>query len=84
MATWDSGDPIGFRDDAEEQALWRQYRTLKLQRERRGRHRRIDYYAAPAADAVIAGLRNAKRGSGDASSVINRIILEWADIRRGN
>jgi hypothetical protein len=43
----------------------------------RGRLRRIDYYIAPAAAAVINGLRS-ERG-GDTSSIINRIIAEWAE-----
>jgi hypothetical protein len=37
----------------------------------RGRLRRIDYYIAPAAAAVINGLRSEKRGN-DSSSIINR------------
>jgi hypothetical protein len=36
--------------------------------------RRIDYYASPEADAIINHLRR----YADASSIINRIILEWA------
>jgi hypothetical protein len=44
---------------------------------RRARMRRIDYYPSPEAVAVINRLR-APRASGDASSVINMIIHEWA------
>jgi hypothetical protein len=75
---WQPGDPVLSAADADERALWRHYRTLKLQRVRRGGLRRIDYYVAPAAAAVINGLRFEKRGN-DASSIINRIIAEWAE-----
>jgi hypothetical protein len=39
--------------------------------------RRIDYYASPEADAIINRLRRHAEG-GDASSIINTIIGEWA------
>jgi hypothetical protein len=66
-------DPVVAAMDEDEQALWRRWRALRLQCERRARMRRIDYYASPAADAVIDGLRSGSCG-GDASSIINRII----------
>ena len=47
------------------------------QRDRRARMRRIDYYASPEADAIINRLRQHAEG-GDADSIINMIILEWA------
>jgi hypothetical protein len=79
MASWKPGDPVVTADDVREHALWRHWRTLKLQRVRRGRRRRIDYYVAEPAATVIDGLRNGKRGrSGDASVILNRIVTEWA------
>jgi hypothetical protein len=38
---------------------------------------RIDYYASPEAVEIIDKLRIPRTGS-DASSIINRIIAEWA------
>ena len=55
----------------------RRSRILALQRARRSRMNRIDYYASPEAVAIIDQLRIPRTGS-DASSIINRIIAEWA------
>jgi hypothetical protein len=70
-------DPFVAAMADDERALWQRWRALRLQCERRARMRRIDYYASPAADAVIDGLRSGTRG-GDASSILNRIVAEWA------
>ena len=48
-----------------------------LQRLRRSKTRRIDFYPSPQAEALIDRLRKPGIG-GDASSIINRIIAEWA------
>jgi hypothetical protein len=77
MPMWQPGKPVVSGEDAEDHALWRQYRTLKCQRDRRAKTRRIDFHVLPEAAAVIDRLRTAERG-GDASSIINRIIAEWA------
>ena len=58
----------------------RRPRILALQRARRGRSRRIDYYASAEAAALIEQLRRPGIG-GDASSIINQIIKEWASTR---
>jgi len=39
--------------------------------------RRIDYYPSPEAVAIIDRLRT-RRAGGDASSIVNKIIHEWA------
>src|SRR5438045_17847 len=52
-------------------------RILTLQRDRRKRLRRIDYYASAEAAAIIDRLR-APRCGGDASSILSRIVREWA------
>jgi hypothetical protein len=55
----------------------RRRRILVLQSARRSRLRRIDYYADETAAAIIGKLR-APRVGGDASSILNRIVAEWA------
>jgi hypothetical protein len=51
------------------------------QRERRAGLRRIDYYASPEADRIIDALRW-NGPDGDASSIINRALVEWAASQR--
>jgi hypothetical protein len=59
---------------------WRRERARQLQRERRAGMRRIDFYADATAATVIDSLRT-RRAGGDASSILNRIIAEWLDLR---
>lgn len=62
----------------EEHAVWIRERRREQQRERRAGLIRIDYCdVSPEAAAIIDGLRRAGPG-GDASSIINRIVIEWA------
>lgn len=65
-----------FKDEAEWRA-WQRDRARTQQRARRARLRRIDYYASQEAAKVIDRLRRPYAG-GDASSIINRALLEWA------
>jgi hypothetical protein len=74
---WRPGMPIRTEQDKANWHNWRRERILTAQRDRRARMRRIDYYASPEADAIINRLRRHAEG-GDASSIINMIILEWA------
>jgi hypothetical protein len=55
----------------------RRSHVLALQRARRQRLRRIDFYPDEAAAAIIEKLRVPRVG-GDASSILNRIVSEWA------
>jgi hypothetical protein len=55
----------------------RRTRILALQSARRSRLRRIDYYPDEATAAIVDKLR-APRIGGDASSILNRIVAEWA------
>jgi hypothetical protein len=55
----------------------RRERVRTQQRERRARMHRIDYYADPDVAHIIDQLRVNGPG-GDASSIINRIVREWA------
>lgn len=74
---WCPGLPIRSEQDEAEWQAWRRERILQLQRERRASLRRIDYYPSPAASEIIDRLRTHVAG-GDASSILNRIVAEWA------
>jgi hypothetical protein len=74
---WQPGMPVRTEQDKADWHKWRRERILTAQRDRRARMRRIDYYASPAAAAIINRLRRHAEG-GDASSIINMIIGEWA------
>ena len=54
----------------------RRSRIAAVQRARRSRLHRIDYYPSEAAASLIDSLRKPSLG-GDASSIINCIIAEW-------
>lgn len=54
-------------------------RVLEAQRDRRAKHPRIDYYPSKTASEIIKANTYGYAG-GDYSSVINRIIQEWAEI----
>jgi hypothetical protein len=75
--TWQPGTPIRTEEDEAEWRAWRRKRILTAQRDRRARLRRIDFYAVPEVVAIIDRLRTHRAG-GDASSVLNRIVNEWA------
>lgn len=60
----------------------RRQRVAELQRERRKRLRRIDFYADAETVAVIDGLRT-PRVDGTASAILNRIVREWASGNSG-
>lgn len=80
--TWFPGQPVVTAEDRADWQLWRRARILESQRERRASERRVDYYASPAASALIDSMRTKQTG-GDASSIINRIIEEWAASPKG-
>jgi hypothetical protein len=75
--TWQPGLPVRTEQDRREWETWRRERKREQQRERRARFPRIDYYPSPAAAEVINGLWS-HQGGCDLSSVINRIVGEWA------
>ena len=78
MSDWndENWDPA-----VETHAQWRRRRALEGQRFRRSQLRRIDYYVAEEAAKVIDGLRRPYVG-GDYSSILDRIVQEWAEHRR--
>src|SRR5262249_949355 len=69
--------PVITVEDHAQWRLWCRFRRLKLQRERRARMRRIDYYVSPEAARVIDRCSHPGIG-GDTSSILNRIVCEWA------
>ena len=77
-AGWQPGQPVVTEQDHAGWRVWRRARILEGQRWRRSRARRIDYYPSKEAAAVIDSLRSHRAG-GDASSILNRIVAEWAD-----
>jgi hypothetical protein len=79
--TWQPGLPIRTEQDRLEWDAWRRERILTGQRARRARLRRIDYAdVAPEAAAIIDGLRSSSMG-GDISSILNKLVVEWATFR---
>ena len=75
---WQPGMPVITAQDHAEWQVWRRERILEQQRERRRRERRIDYYPSKEAAAIVDGMRSRYAG-GDASSILNRIVAEWAE-----
>jgi len=75
--TWLPGQPVVTAEDHAEWQHWRRFRILEGQRDRRAKMRRIDYYASPKSNAVIDSMRS-KQVGGDASSILNRIVADWA------
>jgi hypothetical protein len=78
---WKPGMPVITAQDHAEWTAWRRNRALKLQRDRRKQLRRIDYYPSKEAAAIVDKMR-APRVEGDASSILNRIVVEWAARQR--
>jgi hypothetical protein len=63
--------------DHREWEQWRRESKREAQRARRARYPRIDYYPDSEADSLIRSMAGPVLG-GDFSSVINRIVSEWA------
>jgi hypothetical protein len=76
-AGWQPGKPVITAQDHAEWTAWRHDRALTLQKDRRKRMRRIDYYPDEPAAAIVDKLRAPGIG-GDASTILNRIVAEWA------
>jgi hypothetical protein len=78
---WQPGMPVTTAQDHAEWMAWRHDRVLTLQKDRRKRMRRIDYYPSKEVAALIESQRTPRCG-GDASSILNRIVSEWAARQR--
>lgn len=74
--SWTSGRGVVSAQDRAEWEAWRAQRKRDIQRERRARYQRIDYYPDDQASRVIDSLARPLFGH-DLSSVINRIVSEW-------
>ena len=75
---WQPGAPVATEQDHADWQAWRRERILAQQRERRRTMRRIDYYPSDAAAEIVDRFRNRLSGA-DASSILNRIVAEWAE-----
>ena len=77
--TWQPGRPVLSSSDRVDWQAWRMARKLELQRERRQRHPRIDYYPCEEVRGAIEAARAAHpypNGPGsDNSNLIDALIL---------
>lgn len=78
--SWAPGQPVLTETDKAEWLAWRKDRKRQQQRARRARNPRIDYYPSPEALGLIESMWRPRAGH-DVSSVINRVVAEWAEIR---
>ena len=78
--TWQPGTQVITEQDHAEWRAFRRQRIVELQRLRRARCRRVDYYPSDKALAIIQSQTNGFAG-GDYSSVINRLVAESTKTR---
>jgi len=76
--TWVPGLPVLTEQDIAEWREWRRVRKRDAQQWRRARYPRIDFYPDELACEVI-GSESGPFVGGTYSSVINRIVAEWAE-----
>ncbi len=76
--TWQPGMPVLTEADTAAWKEWRRVSKRDAQRWRRAKYPRIDYYPDKLA-AEIIGQHCGRFVGGDYSSVINRIVEEWAE-----
>jgi hypothetical protein len=76
--TWTPGERVRTLQDHREWEVWRRERKRQQQRDRRAQYPRIDYYPDERAHALILRLSGRYVG-GDYSSVLNRIVADWAE-----
>lgn len=81
MSTWEPGQPVLTAADHDAWLAWRAERRRQLQRQRRVRLRRIDYHAGRDAAAILSALWTPTPG-GDFSTLLDRIVIEWATRHR--
>jgi hypothetical protein len=74
---WSPGMQVLTADDRRQWQQWRKDRKREQQRERRATNPRIDYYPDALAWTLITAMAGPRAG-GDFSSVINRVVAEWA------
>jgi hypothetical protein len=76
--TWQPGQPVRTEQDHSDWQAWRRERKLQQQRQRRAQYPRIDYYPSDEAAKIIKGL-SWPLSRDDLSTVINRMVTDWAD-----
>lgn len=76
--SWQPGQRIVTEQDREDWQRWRRESKREAQRWRRARNPRIDYYPSPEVYALVCGIARPFAG-GDFSSILNRIVSEWAE-----
>jgi hypothetical protein len=81
-APWRPGLPVATKLDHDDWAVWKRERVLSLQRERRQRLRRIDYYPSRHVLPVIDRLT--AQWGGSVGSTLDRIIAEWTAVPESN
>ncbi len=76
--SWEPGLPVLTEADHLAWAEWRRVSKRDAQRKRRAMYPRIDYYPDELAAQVI-GQMVGRHPGGNFSSVLNRIVSEWAE-----
>lgn len=80
--TWEPGLPVITASDHAEWRAWRKVRKLTLQRERRQRYPRIDYYPNARALAIIEAVARTRRGPDSTwSAIIDALVLGASGIK---
>ena len=79
VAGWVPGQTVGSEADHVAWLNWRADRRRQQQRDRRRRYCRIDYYPDDFAATLIYSMVE-RRAGGDLSSVISKVIADWARI----
>lgn len=77
MSDWQPGQSILTATDYQQWQVWRKYRILQTQRQRRAGLRRIDYYPSPEAARLI-DRRTYPGIDGVYSRVIDKLLLKGA------
>jgi hypothetical protein len=80
-SNWQSGMPIVTEADVVAWKEWRAERRRELQRWRRRRNARIDYYPDMEAFRAIKMVWQPRRAGHDLSSALNAILADWLKLR---
>lgn len=78
--TWQPGQPVVTENDHTDWQIWRKERALELQRGRRNRLWRIDYYPDRKAARILATELEWQGANTSIHETLDRIIREWAEL----
>lgn len=81
MSNWKSGMPIVTEADVVAWKIWRAERRRELQRWRRRRNPRIDYYPDEEAERAIKMVWQPRKSGLDKSSALNILLADWLKLR---